>query len=212
LTDPQAPESDPNGGAHHASPSEASKQPGYQGRFSYSLGEDGHAFTLGLGGYYSRQRRTGNPDINAWAATADWMIPIAHSLELSGQVYRGAALGGLGGGTFKDYYTDDLGILHGLDDVGGWAQLKAKLSSQLDLNAAMGLDNAFAGQLRGANYYPDADIYDFLARNRTIYGNFIYRPRAYLLFSAEYRAIHTWQINHIDNTANSMSLSAGYLF
>ena len=212
LMDPQAPESDPNGGSHHASPAEASKQPGYQGRLSYSIGEDGHAFTLGLGGYYGRQRYSGSPDVNAWAGTADWMLPVGRSLELSGQFYRGAGLGGQGGGAFKDIFTDNFDVVHGLDDAGGWAQLKAKLSAQLEFNAAMGLDNAFAGELRNASYYPDADIYDYLARNRTFSGNLIFRPRAYLLFSAEYRNLHSWQINHVDNTANSMSLSAGYLF
>jgi hypothetical protein len=212
LMDPQAPESARNGGAHLAGASEASKQPGYEGRLSYSVGNGDRATTIGLGGYYSRQKYAGSPNANAWAATADWSIPISKFVEFSGQAYRGAAIGGLGGGAFKDVFTDVNGIDRALDDAGGWAQMKARLTPRLEFNGAVGVDNAFANQLSHASFYPDADIYDYLARNRTITTNFIYRPRAYLLFSAEYRAIHTWQINHVDNTANSMSLSAGYLF
>jgi hypothetical protein len=212
LLDPQPPESARNGGAHLAGPAEASKQPGYQARLSYSLGSEDHPMTVGIGGYAGRQKYQGSPDVTAWAATADWLFPITGFLELSGQAYRGSAIGGLGGGTFKDVFTDEAGFDRALDDVGGWAQMKARFSKQLEFNGAMGMDNGFASELRRASFYPDADIYDYLARNRTFTSNLIYRPRAYLLFSAEYRNIHSWQINHVDNTANSMSLSAGYLF
>ncbi len=212
LMDPQPPESPPNGGTHQPGASERSKQPAYQARVSYSIGEDGEAMTIGAGGYYSLQRYAGSPNVNSWVGTADWLLPITKYLEVSGQFYRGSALGGQGGGTFKDVYTDNHSIQRGLDDVGGWGQIKGKLNPRLEVNGAFGLDNAFGGELHSASFYEGADVYDFLARNRTISANFIYRPRAYLLFSSEYRNIHSWQTNHVDNTANSMSLSAGYLF
>ena len=35
-----------------------------------------------------------------------------------------------------------------LDDVGGWTQLKEKLTERLEFNAAFGIDNVFAAELR----------------------------------------------------------------
>ena len=42
--------------------------------------------------------------------------------------------------------------------MGGWAQLKFKPKSKLEINAALGIDNPFAGELRQYKsnaIYPD---------------------------------------------------------
>jgi hypothetical protein len=136
--------------------------------------------------------------------------------QLTGSFYRGLALGGLGGGAFKDfayridpesntYYIDPL------DDVGGWAQLKERFSERLQFNAAFGIDNAFAAELR-RYAVTNGPTYQNLARNRTYTGNVIYSPSAYLLFSLEYRHLESSPVIGLPAASNIVGLGAGYKF
>jgi hypothetical protein len=50
------------------------------------------------------------------------------------------------------------------------------------------------------------------ARNNSFLGNFIYRPRTYLIFSPEYRHLETWPYDGPANVANIFTLSVGYQF
>ena len=98
-----------------------------------------------------------------------------------------------------------------LDDIGGWAQLKEKFSEHIELNAAFGMDNVFAGQLR-RYAIPGGTVYQNLARNRTYTGNVIYSPTAYLLFSLEYRHLDSSPVLGSTIGANVIGLAAGYKF
>ncbi|MGI8770163.1 MAG: hypothetical protein ACR2JE_01870, partial [Acidobacteriaceae bacterium] len=213
LIDPAAPGPVASTGLRQPDPSERSRQPGYEARSSYTLNLRDRPFTVGAGGYYSRQRYASGQRLNAWAGSADWNLPFNRFVELSGELYRGSGIGGLGGGVFKDYVFDpDTGLIQGLDAEGGWAQWKARITRSLEANVAIGQDSGFAEELRYAGALPSSSAYANLARNRTLLGNFIFRPKTYLLFSAEYRNIHSWPITgHVD-TAQSFGLAAGYLF
>ena len=153
---------------------------------------------------------------DSWAGTLDalWLLP-AH-LEFTGSFYRGQALGGVGGGAFKDFaYKAEPGSMgyyfRPLDDVGGWTQLKEKLSERLELNAAFGIDNAFADELRRYAVY-GGTIYQNLARNRTYTGNVVYSPSTYLQFSLEYRHLESSAVIGPPAGSNVIGLGAGYQF
>jgi Skp family chaperone for outer membrane proteins len=213
LMDPAAPGLASASGERQPDPAERSRQPGYESRISYSLPLMDRSFTVGAGGYYSRQTYSNTQHVDAWAGTADWKLPFTRWLELSGEFYRGRALGGLGGGTFKDYVTDpDSGNIYGLNDEGGWTQLKARFTQSLEANVAIGEDTAFGQQLRYYSNPAITDAYTNLARNRTVLANIIYRPKTYLLFSAEYRNIYSWPISGLVNTSQSLGLATGYSF
>lgn len=213
LIDVPAPGPPPNNGLRAASPSEQSHQPGYETRMSTSIPFGDRAVELGVGGYYSRQSYEYGHHLDAWAGTTDWRIPFTQRLELSGEFYRGRSIGGLGGGTFKDYVPfDNSTMLRGLNALGGWGQLKFKMTRSLEANFALGEDNAYAADLRGSDLEAEANDYADLARNRTGFANIIYRPKTYLLFSAEYRNIHSWPIDGYGSSNNSLGLAAGYLF
>ena len=177
---------------------------------------------IGIGGYFSPQRYENGQSLNAWAGTLDWQVPFSKYFAFSGEFYRGNAIGDLGGGTFKDVVniydeTTDNSHVQGLNDVGGWSQLKLTPTRSFEFNTAFGIDNGFAQQLVYANPWtpnpqPTGNPYMTLARNRTMFGNVIYRPREYLLFSAEYRTISSWQVYGTPNTANVITFSAGYIF
>ena len=213
LIDVPAPGPPTRFGIPTPSPSEQSHQPGYEARLSYAIPLGDHAIEMGAGGYYSRQAYEYNHHLDAWAGTLDWRIPFTQRLELSGEFYRGRGIGGLGGGAFKDYvpFANDT-IQNGLNAEGGWGQFKIKMTRSLEANFAIGDDNAFASDLRGSDLESQLNAYQNLARNRTGFANVIYRPRTYLLFSAEYKNIYSWPISGPANSDQSLGLAAGYLF
>lgn len=213
LMDVPAPGPPPNTALRQPSPSEQSQQPGYETRLSYAIPFGDRSVEIGAGGYYSRQSYEYDHHLDAWAGTVDWRIPFSHVFALSGEFYRGRSIGGLGGGTFKDYVTySNYTSLAGLNAEGGWGQLKIKLSRSLEANLAIGQDNAFAADLRSSDFAQLQNEYATLARNRTAFGNLIFRPKTYLLFSAEYRNIYSWPIAGPVNSNHSVGLAAGYLF
>jgi uncharacterized coiled-coil protein SlyX len=203
------------------SPVEASRHPGYEGRISYSA--DGtrkgvpRPFAFGVSGYSAHQFYSSTPQIHSWAVAGDWQIPIFRWFALTGEAYRGRALGGLGGGTYKDTLTGpDLvtGITRtaGVETAGGWSQLKFIPNSTFQLNAAFGLDDAFASNFDQFNFSAATEAAISSTRNSSVVANLIYRPKTYLILSPEYRRIKTWPYTGPANTANIFTITAGYEF
>jgi hypothetical protein len=200
------------------STAEQSRWPGVEARVALlgSRPNEGSGNHFGLGGYFAPHRTSLGHNFDSWAATADARLLIPGRLELTGSFYRGLALGGLGGGAYKDfvYRTDpDTGAyyLRPLDDVGGWAQLKEKINERVQLNGAFGIDNAFSGEVqRFAG--PTGTLYQNLSRNRTFTGNVIYSPSAYLLFSLEYRHLESSPVLISPAGSNVIGLGAGFKF
>jgi hypothetical protein len=95
--------------------------------------------------------------------------------------------------------------------VGGWTQLKEKLSERLQFNEAFGMDQIFAKEL---NPFAGSTTQGYLnfARNRTWTTNVIYSPSAYLLFSFEYRRVETAPIAGRLWNSNVYGVAAGYRF
>jgi hypothetical protein len=199
-------------GERQPDPSESSRQPGYESHVSYSIPLHDRSFTFGGGGYYSRQTYSTHRHVDAYAGTADWRLPFTQWLELSGALYRGRSLAGLGGGAFKDYVQNpDTYAVRGLDTEGGWAQLKWRITRQVEGNLMLGEDAAFSSEL----VYPDNDLpaaYSTLARNRTVIANLTYRPRSYFYITTEYRNIDSWPVTGHVNIAQSVGLATGYSF
>lgn len=194
---------------------ELSRWPGAEGRVAYLHGPTETGFQIGLGGVFSPHRTAGGAKFNSWAGTLDYRIPLPGRTEITGSAYSGQALGGLGGGAYKDYvynYDPILGYsyrtLHGF---GGWTQLSEHLSERLEFNFAFGTDQVSAAQLR-PYAGPASAYYLNLARNRTFTGNVIYRPSAYLLFSMEYRHIQSSPVNDYTATGDVIGIATGYRF
>jgi len=172
---------------------------------------------LGIGGYFAPHYSTVlGRGFDSWAATLDARLLLPARLEFTGSFYRGQALGGLGGGAYKDFAykvdSDSTGFyFRPLDDVGGWAQLKERLSERVELNAAFGIDNAFSDELR---HYAvsGGTAYQNLSRNRTYTGNIIYSPSSYLQFSLEYRNLASSPVIGLPAGSNIIGLGAEYKF
>jgi hypothetical protein len=155
--------------------------------------------------------------VDAWAGTTDWTVPLGGPWELSGEFYRGRAIGGLGGGlgrsvVFNGALTDPSTQVRGLNSSGGWAQVKFRETQKLEWNGAFGQDNSFAGDLRLFPLSTQSYFDPSLARNRSAFLNFIYRPRSDLLFSVEYRRLQTISVSGNSETAGHINVSMGVLF
>jgi hypothetical protein len=203
------------------SPIEASRRPGVEGRVSWRA--DGsstatpHPFVLGIGAYSSSQYYNSTTSIHSWAITADWQLPLFKRFQITGEAYRGRALGGFGGGSYNDILTSVDAITglprsKGVEVVGGWSQMKLRINPTIEANAAFGLDNALSGNFYGLILSFSTNPLQLNARNNSVIGNVIFRPKTYLILSPEYRRIQSWLYTGVPNTANIFTITAGYQF
>ncbi len=202
--------------AYPASTAEQSRWPGVEVRMAFGS-QEGAGFRLGAGGYFAPHRTIYGGEYDSWAGTLDYRQPLPGRLRFSGNFYRGAALGGLGGGAYKDYGVrtdlDHPGAFYvrSLDAVGGWAELKERATERLEFNAALGIDSVPAGELRDYQAIA-APAYQNLDRTQTFTGNAIYSPSAWLLFSLEYRHLESSTLGAPAAASNIIGVAAGYKF
>jgi hypothetical protein len=194
---------------------EQSGQPAYAARVAWTHAMSGQNLTVGLGGYYGRQDWGFSRSVDGWAGTVDLAVPLGKRWEFTGEFYRGRAVAGLGGGIGQSVYPNgpffaQTTVFRGLDSVGGWAQMKFKVRSNLEINTAFGLDNPFDGELRKA--YSTFYAGQALSRNIVPLANFIYQIRSDILFSVEYRYLDTSILDTGSNRASHVNVSLGYIF
>lgn len=200
-----------------ATAGESTGQPAYALRTAWSRPVYDHPLSFAVAGYYGRQDWSAwNHSIDAWAGMTDWQIPILRRLLLSGEFYRGRAVGGLGAAVGQTIVFGGSPIysttsIRGLDSAGGWSQIKFQLTPKMELNGVYAEDDAFAGDIRG--FATDANNFgEILGRNRGALGNLVYRPRSDLLLSAEFRRLRTFPVYDSASVTNQINLSMGILF
>jgi regulator of replication initiation timing len=194
---------------------ESSGQPAYAARTAWTKTIHDRPLSLGASGYYARQHYGPGWDVSGWASAADWRIPLSAKLDLSGELYRGLAVGGIGGGIGQSVLFKGAALSLGpgfrpLNSAGGWSQLKFIASPRLEFNGVFGMDSPFSADINTiyspVSYYPQV-----LTSNRSEMANVIFRPRSDLLFSGEYRHLRTSQIGAV-NSADQVNVVMGVLF
>jgi hypothetical protein len=193
-------------------PGEASGQPAYGLRTAWTTGILGKPLTLGAAGYYSSQNYGLGHTVDGWAGMTDWDIPLFSRVSLSGEFYRGRAVGGIGGGISQSaLFLGPTGAaltpVRGLDSIGGWSQVKFRANSRLEFNVGFGVDNPTTSEIRAA-----VGREPFYVQNRSGLVNFVYRPKSNLLFSTEYRHLQTFQLYSLNNSAQQVNMMMGVLF
>ena len=197
------------------STAELSRWPGVESRIAFEGSDEDTGARFGLSGFFA-PHRTSNSffTYDSWAGAVDFRVPASRFTQFSGSTYWGSALGGLGGGAYKDYVALSLNgrpYYRALDDRGGWVEWKQKAGERLEFNEAFGIDNVPAGQLRPYATTTPVSVYN-LSRNRSITGNLIYSPSAYLLFSLEYRRIMSSYVTAPATFSDVIGVAAGYKF
>jgi len=195
---------------------EESGQPAYGVRTAWTHPLFGRPLTVGAAGYYGRQHWSWDRYVDSWAGMTDWQIPLAPRLMLSGEFYRGRGVGTFGAAInrpvlFGGSPFSGLTPIRGLDSAGGWGQLTLQIAPKLDFNGSFAEDNAYAGDIRG--FATDENNFStILGRNRGMLGNFVYRPRSDLLFSAEFRRLRSYPVYSDSSMTNQIGLAMGILF
>lgn len=199
-----------------ATAGEASRAPAYAMRLGLQHVVRDRPATIGAGGYYSRQNWGFGRNVDSWAATTDWDLPLGRLWSLSGEAYRGRAIGGLGGGVsgsvlFTNTSPVPISSVLPLESAGGWSQLKFKPLERIEFNAAFGEDYPFHSALQRllAARIIDGSI---ASRNASGFFNVIYQPRSTLLFSVEYRRLWTSRFIDPKQVADQVSVSSGIVF
>jgi hypothetical protein len=196
--------------------SEQSGQPAYATRISLRQRAFNQELTIGVGGYYGRQFWGPGRNIDSWTASTDLTLPLGRFFELSGEFYRGRAVGGFGGGIGQSVLQSGsllvpATFIRGLDSMGGWAQLKFKPKSNFEVNGALGEDSPFSSELR--RFAASQSLYgSLLSKNLSPFVNFIYQVRSDVAFSLEYRRLRTTVLDYESHSANLVNLSLGYIF
>jgi len=195
---------------------ELTRVPGIAGRIAFENGSSAHPVLLGVGAYRARQRYKSFPQISSWTVNTDFMATLTRFLEVSGEAYKGQAVGGLGGGIWSSVVYPEPSAPHSailpLRSVGGWVQLKLKPLSQFETNAALGQDENYSKELYVFPVPYGTDGFPPFQKNQAQFVNFIYKPRASLVFALEYRHLRTTLLGGQSASGDQVNLAAGVHF
>ena len=193
---------------------ERSRMPAWATRIGWQREASNHVNGFGVGSYYSRQNWGYGRTVDAWAVTADWDFALGKGFSLSGELYRGRAIGGLGAGATGSVFFSaaNPATVVPLNNVGGWSQLKYKPVERMEFNAAFGEDEPFRPHIAGRLMYPYTTPAATVSRNASGFLNTIFQARSNLLFSVEYRRLWTYGFYSPRRTADQISITSGIAF
>lgn len=111
---------------------ERAGQPFYQTRFAVSRPLQNSTATVGVAGHYGKEIVGATQDVDSWAFTLDFRVPILPKLILRGEGYAGSNLVPFGGGIIQGVAAvpapapapaGSLEMIRPIGDGGGWAEL-----------------------------------------------------------------------------------------
>jgi hypothetical protein len=118
---------------------ERASQPFYQGRFAVSRPMQGSTATIGAGAHYGKEIVGATRDVDSWAFTLDFRVPIVSKLILRGEGFVGSNLVPFGGGAIQGVAAvaatgnaagpcgastqPPCTLIRPIGDGGGWAEL-----------------------------------------------------------------------------------------
>jgi hypothetical protein len=176
----------------------------------------GRAGTAAVSGHFGRSSFNGS-DIGSYAIAADWNIPLAKRIGVSGEAFFGENLGGLQGGIFQGYNPD-----HGIEadgsvaasvrairSRGGWVQVSYTpplLKDRMTFYGSAGIDDP-----------KNADLFsmtpkNWRMRNLTYAFNVIFKPIPQLSIGGEFRRFETDYFLTGKRRAEHLNLGAAYSF
>lgn len=181
--------------------------------WSRTVGND-RSLEFGVGGYVHRRPFALGRNVNSYALTTDWQIPLGQRFELSGEAFMGRAINlGEASGFRNDRLYAITGSLsnaatqmRGVFSNGGWAQLKYQARHDLDFNLAYGQDDPRNQDLRFGLFTTGTRF-----KNQVASANFIWTLRQNFLVSLEYRRLWTDYASNRQR-AGHYNLAFGYIF
>ena len=108
---------------------ERTSKPFYQARYSATLPMAGSKATFGAGGHYGRERIGAERDLDSWAFTFDFSVPLQSRVRLRGEGFVGANLIPFGGGIIQGVAATAPTQFNKIGAGGGWGELTVKLTN-----------------------------------------------------------------------------------
>jgi hypothetical protein len=110
---------------------ERAGQPFYPTRFAVSRPMQGSTATIGVGGHYGKEIVGATQDMDSWAVTLDFRVPLLSRLVFRGEAYTGRNLVPFGGGILQGVAAvpapapapaGSLALIRRIGDTGGLAE------------------------------------------------------------------------------------------
>lgn len=177
-------------------------RPALQGRFEFFHDAgNGRRFEFAPGFHISRSLAAGM-SADSWAASFDWLVPLAPRLDWTGFAFTGQDLSGLGIGALHQGLTLRNGRLLPVRTRGGWTQLTLHAAPRTDLNLIAGLDDDNDHDLA-----PNG-----VARNLDFLANLRFRLAPNVVLGPEIMQIRTTYLQSGILRVNRYDLALGYFF
>jgi hypothetical protein len=179
----------------------APARPGYEGRFEFwrALGET-RRIEIAPGFHLSHTRVAGQ-SVPSRIFSMDWLIRPVSRVDITGAFFNGENVGVIGGLRQGVVILNDRSA-EGVRALGGWAQVKLRLTSRLSLNS-------FGGQEDDSNSHLSRGA---IGKNQTYGANLIYRLSTNVLTGFEASQVRTTYIGSATRINQHYDLAIGYLF
>ncbi len=152
-------------------------------------------------GFHVSSTHVAGSSVGSQIASLDWHIVPFSKLDLTGTVYKGqnvAGLGALGNG----FTILGNGAARPVDSSGGWSQLSFPITSRITINLFGGIEGDHASY---------ASSYDTV-RNVTYASNLLYHLGPNVVIGLEGLQMRTRSFSGIHEIHNHYDLALGYLF
>jgi len=177
-------------------------RPALQGRAEFFHDSaKGRRFEFAPGFHVSESLAAGM-SARSYAASVDWLVPLAPRVDWTGFAFTGQDLAGLGIAALHQGLTLRDGILLPVRTRGGWTELTLHATGRLDFNLIAGLDDDFDRDLVGNG----------IGRNLTYLGNLRFRLAPNVALGPEVMQIRTTYLQSGILRINRYDLALGYFF
>jgi hypothetical protein len=178
----------------------APARPGYQGRFEfYGQRGDTRRFEIAPGFHASSTRVLGL-SVPSRIFTIDWLLRPASRIDFTGTFFQGENVGIIGG------LRQGVNVVNrrpfAVEAVGGWAQVKVRLTPRLTLNT-------FGGQEDDRNAMLDPGA---IAKNQSYGVNLMYRIGSNVMTGLEASQVRTTYLGTGTRINQHYDLAIAYLF
>ncbi len=177
-------------------------RPALQGRFElFHATPAGRRFEIAPGFHLSRSLVSGY-GVTSYAASVDWLAPVAPRVDWTGFAFTGQDLTGLGISAIHQAFAFRPAGVFAVRSRGGWTQLTLHAASRVDLNLIAGLEDDFNRDLSGNG----------IARNFSYAANIRFRLAPNVVLGPEIMQIRTTYLLSGIQLVNRYDLALGYLF
>lgn len=190
---------------------ELGRLPAVETRFAYSAPIQDRTATLGFSAHWNSAKNTGTIgtepvalNFESWGVAADFALPVAKRLSLTGEAYGGHALGIFSGGISQTLAAVGEAGDRGIGSRGGWMQAQITLAKKWQSNTAYGIDSPDLRNL----------ITGSRAKNQSYMSNIMYFLSPNVTLSAEWRRFLTnYRFQQLlNNIGDQYNLAAAYTF